>query len=109
MKQLMAACGVCPFRAMCVAHAMSTTSSVEIGSRRYVEVLTGETTWKTGSMPMSGYPFPCCCCLWAGYGPTADNRQFVPYFRDEALCEKAAIKVREHVAKLESSAPSQIP
>lgn len=108
MKQILACCGVCPFRALCVAQACSTKSAVEVGARRYVDVLTGEPAWKTGSMPMSGYPFPCCCCMWSACGPMIDNRPLVAYFRDEELHEKAAAKVREHAAKWANMPPAQI-
>lgn len=100
VKQLMY-CLPCLFRLMCVTHACSASESTRIGTRRYVEVLTGEPKWKTGSMPMSG---KTCCCFWGGRGAMIDN---VSYFKDEAMCEATAGKVREWAAKWESKAPAQ--
>jgi len=104
VKQLMACCP-CMFRMICVTHACSSATANRIGTKRYTDVLTGEPKWKSGSMPMS--PKDCICCFWGAHGAMADNRPLVPYFRDEALCEKTAIKVREWATKWESQAPKQ--
>lgn len=103
VKQLMA-CMPCMFRCLCVTHACSPSVSMQIGTKRYVEVLTGEPKWESGSMPMSG---KCCCCFWGGNGAMIDNRPEVSYFRDEALCEKTAAKVREWATRWEAVAPQQ--
>lgn len=103
VKQLMA-CTPCMFRCLCVTHACSPSASMQIGTKRYVEVLTGGPKWESGSMPMSGKH---CCCFWGGCGAMIDNRPEVAYLRDEALCEKAAAKVREWASKWEAVAPQQ--
>lgn len=106
VKQLMTV-APCMFRCLCVTHACGPTAATVIGGKRYVDVLTGEPKWKPGSMPMS--PKCCgCCCFWGGCGAMEDNRPLVPYFRDEALCEKSTAKVREWVSKWESQAPTQV-
>jgi len=105
VKQLMA-CAPGMFRCLLVTHACSAKDSLVIGVERYVEVLTGEPKWKSGSMPMSG-KVPCGCCFWGAYGKMIDNRPEVPYFRDEAMCEKTAAKVREWNKKWEHHAPNQ--
>jgi len=104
VKQLMA-CAPCIFRCLCVTHACSPSVSLQIGTQRYVEVLTGEPKWESGTMPMSGKH---CCCFWGGRGPMIDNRPEVAYLRDEALCETVATKVREWATKWETAAPKQV-
>jgi NAD(P)-dependent dehydrogenase (short-subunit alcohol dehydrogenase family) len=108
MKQILGCCGVSLFRCMCVAQGCKTKTAVEIGAKRYVDVLTGEPAWKTGSMPMSGYPCPCCCCMWSACGPMTDNRPLVAYFQDEELHEKTANQVRAHAKKWASMPPGQM-
>jgi NAD(P)-dependent dehydrogenase (short-subunit alcohol dehydrogenase family) len=105
VKQLMA-CVPGMFRCMMVTHACSPADSLQIGVKRYVDVLTGEPKWPTGSMPMSGKA-PCGCCFWGAYGTMIDNRPEVPYFRDEAMCSKTATKVRDWNNKWKNLAPTQ--
>jgi len=104
VKQLMTV-APCMFRCICVTHACGPTAATVIGGKRYVDVLTGESQWKPGSMPMSP---KCCCCFWGACGDMVDNRPLVPYFRDEALCEKTTTKVREWNSKWENQAPTQV-
>jgi len=105
---LLMSCMPCLFRCLCITHSCSPATSLEMGAARYVEVLTGEEPkWPTGSMPMSGYPFPCCCMMWGANGKMIDNRPLVPYFKDEALCEKAATKVRERIQQWQTEVPGQ--
>jgi len=76
VKQLMAMTP-CMFRCLCVTHACGPSASTVIGSKRYVDVLTGEPQWKPGSMPMS--PQCCgCCCFWGARGAMVDNRPLAP-------------------------------
>jgi len=107
VKQLIAY-SPCLFRCLCVTHACFAPASTVIGGQRYVDVLTGdEPKWKAGSIAMSP---PCCGCLcfWGACGTMVDNRPLVPYFRDEALCEKTTAKVREWSSKWASQAPAQM-
>mmetsp|Transcript_22850 Transcript_22850/g.60360 ORF Transcript_22850/g.60360 Transcript_22850/m.60360 type:complete len:339 (+) Transcript_22850:59-1075(+) len=106
MRQTTAYCP-CILRCAGMAPACSAASSVKIGTKRYVDVLTGDFgKYPTGSMPMSG---TTCCRFWGACGgPMVDNRPLVMYFKDEALCEKATAKVREWNKKWESQAPGQV-
>ena len=96
VKQLML-CVPCAFRALWVTHACGPKESLRIGTKRYIDILTGPELFPSGSMPMSGYgPWAgCCCCFWGARGPMVDNRPLVSYFRNEKLCEQTTVKVRE--------------
>ena len=43
----------CALWAACVTHSPNVQRAVEIGAERYVQVLTGDPQFVTGSMPMS--------------------------------------------------------
>lgn len=76
------------FRCMCVMQTM------DVGVQRMVDVLSGEPEWESGAMPMS--PANCGCCLWGFMGsPMVDNRDLIPYMRDESLYAPAAASIRK--------------
>ena len=92
MKQLVN-CIPCAFRCARISHACSPKKSLQIGSKRYVDMLTGPTRFPPGAMSMSG-PDCCCCLSWGAYGPLVDNRPLVGYLRDENLAAQTTAKVR---------------
>jgi len=79
------------------SHVLRITQELDVGCSRLLDgVLTGDETWDNGAVVLSGRNgCGLGLCYWGAKGPVIDNRPSDPYFSDEILCEKAAIKVRE--------------
>ncbi|GMI42574.1 hypothetical protein TrCOL_g10247 [Triparma columacea] len=82
------------FEMIGVAHTM------DAGVQRYVELLTGEEKYSSGSMPMSGELLcKCLCfpgCAWGGKGKLGDNRSMSALLRDDdGKLKKKAFEVTQ--------------